>query len=502
MEIVEFLGTALAYVGLASPLLIFALVDRYIRDDLKVTFASHVFGTPSQSISDRVSLFHNTILSRALGKGFRTRLTRLVAIGAVSIFFVYSLQYFYHREAFDENTWPFIAAAMALHPFALYVMAAFLTVDAISFFQTITFARLAAYCKNPIEVLFLAFADIVVSLFLVIIILPVLIFAAHKFAEGPRPATIRIALDDVGNPQTVSTRDILTMAAPILEDSEDDLQDGVDTLKQVIDDGWIYSAPRMYLAPATESVSLDRVANGKVRSVGGTIIFEKGRSSASQTGEALAELIRTDASIKEARLLESYRDPFGRSIYTFEISGQSSASKLSLFKDYRFLMRDVNFFGNDFNQALQLGSKVYRENEIMWLGMVGNAIDSVTGSVVYKCDNGTLKSVDRLKFLVEAADGCSNGVAMSATGVAGIAAMLSYKFEEETVIPILPTALSSIFLTVMIYFSIIVWICLPYIRVALERYAVGGATLLKDNFFTITFVVVVLLSLPLVAAIW
>ncbi|MGO7185943.1 hypothetical protein ACCT14_32020 [Rhizobium brockwellii] len=427
---------------------------------------------------------------------------RLVVIGAVSIVFVYSLQYIHQREAFNQNTLPFITSVFSFQPFALYVLISFITVDAISFFQTITFARLAAYCKNPIEVLFLAFADIVVSLFLVIIILPVLVFAAHKAAETPHFTTLKIALDDSGNQITITTRDLITMAAPIVEESDENSQGLTDVLKDVNDNGWIYSSPKMYLAPAVDDVSLQRVAAGKIRSAGGTIVFEKGQTDAAYTGAALAEIMASNPSVKASKLLESYRDPFGRSIYIFEISGESSPSRLSLFKDYRFLMRDINFFGDDFNQAIQFGSKVYRENEIMWIGAIGDAIDTVTGAVVYKCDGGAAKSIDRLKFLSEVAKGCTNGVAISATGVAGIASLLSYKFEGETVIPILPTALSSIFLTLVIYLAIIVWICLPYVRIGLERYAVGGATLLSDNFFTVTFVLIALISVPVVAAIW
>ncbi|MBO9195036.1 hypothetical protein J5277_13075 [Rhizobium sp. 16-449-1b] len=349
----------------------------------------------------------------------------------------------------------------------------------------------------------MAFADVIVSLFLVIIILPVLIIGSHKISTDSRPATFKLALDNGAQSQQMSLRDALLMAAPLVKQTKEaDVDEGMKSLRTANENGWTYSIPDMYVASADEPISLDRVASGKLASAGLTFLMEKGDLNVDDTANAIVEILRTEPSFSDVELIESYREPFGRSIYTINLKGRSTPSKLSFARDYSYLMSEVNFFNSDFSKLLSLGSKVFSENELMWIGQVNGASENMQGRIVVKCDDRKPETVERDAFVADAASKCTNGVAFAASSLSGIAGLLSYKFSSITQIPILPTALSSIFLTVLIYLCIILWISLPYVKMLVVQYSADGATVFEENVFTITFLSFYVVALPVVYLIW
>ncbi|QIO73927.1 hypothetical protein HA459_18665 [Rhizobium leguminosarum bv. trifolii] len=483
----------LAVIGLASPLAISHFLDRILKAELKQKLSLYVFGAGNETVSQRVALFHALLMS-ALGAGFLKRSTRLLAIGVVSIIFVYSMQYFVQRDKFNDNTLPFIENIYSLRPFAIYVFISFVFVDAISFFQTTSFARLASYCRNPVEVIFLAFADIVVSLFLVIIFLPIFIFASHRIATIPHDAAVNVVLLESAQSQQITLRDLIRMAAPRVTKPDRSVLDEAETIST---EGWIYSNPNLYLGPQDADINIGKAVEGKLASGGGTLLFTKGDMSPQETAASIASLLKSNADVKEVRVLDTSNDLFGNAGYLFQIEGKSEYSGLSFLTSYGFIMRDVNFFGDDFYDAISLGSKTYNENDITFTGLLSGVVQKANGTVAYICDGTPVAIVDREEFLKDRAGECKKGVAMSGWSVAGVASLLSYNLDSSVEIPVLPTALSSIFLTIAIYASIISWISLPYIRAFAEDYTEDGTKLLTDNIFTVTFCLFYVLLAPL-----
>lgn len=494
----ETIGHLLALVGLASPLAISHFLDRILKAELKEKFAAHVFGASDQTVSQRVALF-NLLLASALGKGIFRRTVRLLAIGVVSIVFVYSLQYFLNNEQFEKNTLPFLTSISTFRPFAIFVFFSFVCVDAISFFQTTTFARLAAYCRNPIEVMFLAFADIVVSLFLVLIFLPAFLYFSHRIATVPHPTSVTVALLESIQSQQLTIREIIRMAAPRISEPDELSRDVNAEAKAVGGNGWIYSNPRVFVGSRPEAVTIDAAQKGGLPTSGGTLLFSKGDMSLDEMASSVADLLKTNRDITKVRVLETSSDLFGNAAFSLTIEGQSSYSALSFMNAYSSIMRDVNFFGESFYDAISLGSKTFDENEITYNGYLTALVERAKGQVVVKCDTKTARIVDREEFLKLTDSDCSKGVAMSGWSVTGIATLLSYNLDNRLNIPVLPTALSSIFLTVLIYIAIISWILLPYLRSFAERYTDDGAKIIVDNVFTVSFCLLSVLVSPFIA---
>jgi hypothetical protein len=92
---------------------------------------------------------------------------------------------------------------------------------------------------------------------------------------------------------------------------------------------------------------------------------------------------------------------------------------------------------------------------------------------------------------------CKNGLAIPENVLNGLVSLLSFKFSDEISIPILPTALSSIFLTMIIYITLLCWIFLPNLRVLFDRYVEGGKDTLEANVFKITMALFYIISISL-----
>jgi len=485
-----------AILGLASPLVVFNLLDKHLKAELRHKLADTVFGT-SQPVSERVTRFHK-VLSSALGVGLLKRTLRLLMIGVISVLFIYSLQYFLKQDEFQSASIPFLKSIVHLNPFPILTMMSFVAVDAFSFYQTVTFSRLATYCKNPLEVVFIASSDILSSFFIVIIILPFLIIIAHRITSSDKEANIQIALDEITQVQSMSIRDAIKAGAPQLRGAEEDFDENQKNMEDVNTRGWYYNTPTVFVAPANEGLSPEEVVKRQLRSIGTTLFLEKGDFDPQQTANAIAKIIESNPYISSVKVNDSTRDVFGRSIYILSVSGKSGSRSSNILDDYMSLMYDINFFGYDMPKVFSLGSKKYSENDIVWLELINGLKFSENNKVVYICDDGGVTTTSKADFLSEKANECQNGVAMVPWGIQGIASVLSYNLKNETVIPILPTAVSSIFLTITIYFCIIAWLLLPYIRNLVEKFADNGSSLFINNQFKITFVVIFLIVYPFI----
>lgn len=492
---VEVLGYWFAAIGLASPLALSHLLDRVLKEELKKKLFLYVFGDENQNISQRVMLF-NSILTAALGAGVMQRALRLLAIGFVSIFFVYSLQYIFNRGQFNDVTYPFLSEVLSLRPLAIYTFISFACVDAISFFQTTTFSRLAAYCKNPVEVLFLAFADVVVSLFLVIVFLPVFIFWSYALANSPHDVSVKVVILETLQSQELTIADVISLVAPRISEPTEEVKSEAEEAKTLSGAGWTYTNPRVFVGAADSEVSIQTAVDGSVPSAGRTLLFTKGEFSPAESASFISDILQATPGISKVRVVESEGDMFGNAAYNLTVEGVSQYSGLSFLGSYSSIMGGVNFFGGDLYEAVSFGSKTYDENAIILTGLLANVFDKADGKIVLKCENKPVVTIDRSDFLRIPEHECKKAFATSGWGASGIASLLSYNLKNNLSVPVLPTAISSIFLTILIYVSIIAWLLIPYIRKFVEEYTTDGAKLLTDNIFTVSFSLIALVSAP------
>lgn len=489
------LANLLSIVGLTSPAIIFWAMDRYFRKDLKNKLADAVYGSTNSTLAERISLLHN-LIQRSLGNSASTKLLRLIILSIISIAFIYSAQYHINRDAFNNIAKTAINSAHENPTFLALTAISFIVVDLISFLQTLTFLRLTGNCKNIFEIAFLAIADVTLSLFIVIAVLPVLIFVIHKTTTFPQQRTIYLALSGGVQRQDLSIYQVLRMAVPTIRQStpkeEWELKED---LAQFNASGWYYNMPDVY-ATDRKQPDVDEAADGLEFSAGQSLYLTKGDMSIEQEGSMLAEIISTHPNITSARYKDGLSDTFGNYIMIFEVVGTGDYSRLNLFSNYSSLMSDVNFFGQDFGKVFSLSEKGYSENELAWKSIFNNFVSGMDDTLVLKCANEKPIELSKSDFS-KRSDKCPNAVGATKLNIEGIGALSSYKFSNVGVIPILPTSLSSIFLTFTIYVMTLAWIILPYARRFVAQFSEDGDKLFTQNVFFITFSVFVAALLPI-----
>jgi hypothetical protein len=244
--------------------------------------------------------------------------------------------------------------------------------------------------------------------------------------------------------------------------------------------------PDLIVAPATPPLTEEDVMSSPKYTAGSTIYFQRGNWPEAQSAAALAKLLRQNKLVDAASVSAADVGMLGQTVYIFDVSGRSASPSLSLFENYRYFLGNVNFFGSDISKIRTFSSKSFDENSIIWYGFVDKISDLYTGDLVVACDDNPAIKISAEAFLRGGMKDCKDGIATPQRALDGISALLSYKFKNILQIPILPTALSSIFLTGIIYLTLLTWTLLPTIRVLLNRYTEKGEVLLEDNVFKVT----------------
>ncbi|MEP3517281.1 hypothetical protein [Parasphingorhabdus sp.] len=486
----------LSLIGLTSPIILFIFLDKYLRNDLKIKVADSVYGSIDTPLSVRISLLHETIY-RALGNSYTTRILRLSIISAISIMFIYTVQYYLNNDEFTKNLEYTKQSTKYNFTFAFLVIISFITVDVISFLQTLTFMRLTAYCKNFFEIAFLAFADIIISLIMVIVFMPLLIFITHKLTTSPRENIYYLSMTNGTQRQDLSIYDVIRMTAPwVTETNQESQQDSTDTMESYNSSGWYYANPSISASDSTSAPDLQTAAAGLEYNLGRTLYLTKNSHDAAEEAKTLSKILTSHKHIEGAEVVNSERDMFGNQVILFRIHGRTTYSNLRLFSDYTAIMNDINYFGNDFSKFIKFSNKLYSENELKYLALF-NGLEKQFGETMYFMCNGDKLVQDNHNFLISIKNkGCETGVAMSKNMLEGIASIASYKFSNSVQIPILPTSLSSIFLTAFIYICSLSWITLPYIRKFINMYAQDGDAIVTRHVFTITFSILLIIASP------
>lgn len=339
------------------------------------------------------------------------------------------------------------------------------------------------------------------SLFIVVMLLPALLLASHILATSPHDTTFYLVLDSGLQPQDLSLRDALLLTAPKIDkvdiDSNEKFQDDLSEANQ---GGWYYTIADMSLSPNDKPILIEDVRTKVPFEAGKTIYFEKGDWPIEKTAAAISKIFKNDKSISGVTPVEAYSEILGGSIIILKISGRSNYSQISSIYDYTYIMNDVNFFGTDFQKTFLLSNKGVTENDMTWSGSLGHSLDNLNGRVYVTCDDNPDVSVMDRKDFIKNDGGCKNGVALTDFTLSGMSSFLSFNFYDNIEVPILPTALSSIFLTMFIYFVSLIWITLPLIRKVISSVSNDGEALFMENAFKISYIFAIIIFSPLIYA--
>ena len=80
---------------------------------------------------------------------------------------------------------------------------------------------------------------------------------------------------------------------------------------------------------------------------------------------------------------------------------------------------------------------------------------------------------------------CVDGIAVPQAMLVGMTLRFNYVLDNPVSIPILPLAISSILLTILIYCISLMWIAIPLLAVLSDTYAESGRRLIENHIFTI-----------------
>lgn len=469
-------------------------MDRYLRQDLKNRLADSVYGSANSTLAERITLLHG-LIQTSLGSSTLTKLLRLTTVSIISIVFIYSIQFHANRQSFDSIFANIVTNLRENPTFILLTATSFVIIDLISFFQTLTFMRLTGNCKNIFEIAFLAIADITLSLFIVIAVLPVLIFVVHKTTTFPQERTVHLAISGGLQRQDLSIYEVLRMAVPTIRPSSPEEESAFKgDLANFNASGWYYNMPNLS-ATDKGAPELDQAVAGLEFRYGQSLYFTKGDMTIEEEGLMLAEALTMHSNIVKAVFKDGYSDTFGNYVVILEIVGTGDYSRLSLLANYPSLMSDVNFFGQDFGKVFNFAEKGYTENQLAWESIFNTFVKDMGETIVLKCENEKPVDLARKSFANEGRE-CSRGVAITKLNVEAISALTSYKMSNPGSIPVLPTSLSSIFLTAVIYIMTLGWIILPHVRRMIAKYTEDGDRIFTENVFMISLFVVFFACLP------
>ncbi|WP_026481485.1 hypothetical protein [Ahrensia sp. 13_GOM-1096m] len=496
--------TVLSMIGLASPIAFGVLLDRFVRGDIRESFATAILSQKYQGLKVESSQISKYYFSFVYKNGsFSIR--RATILSVISLIFVASLQYQFNDYDYQNTTSKFLSIFNNEPIKFLCYCACFVIVDVLSFYQTARFVRLFSGIESGGDLVFIAFADIALSLVIFICVLPMFIIGTTYTFFDQAPRDIVIKLQTASFQQTVDIRDIISTGmpySPSIAKNESDLSPKEiarrDFLENIEENKWIYVNPTVLTSPHAnfktenyaESKAEDFVLSGQL------LYFE----SATETNEVIAErfahILESSPNITSAEVLFSETGFLGTDVMMFRLIGGGRPSLVKFAKTYLDAVSDTNFLGSDLRKLISLGSKKVTDNQIVFNVIANVDILAEFGNFRYSCGE------DPVQFLngndpesYPTKDMCKDGVLISETSLRGVEARMLYNYSEEDTIPILPFGFSSIFFSLLVYFSFSAWLLLRY--TITKSSDVFDTQLVSKNVFTILISISVVLVVAL-----
>lgn len=175
------LANTLAAIGLFSPIAITLYLDKNAKDSHKKLLNTVIINSTETTLIKYIHTIEK-YWSHRISKPKKFVLDMSI-ISFIAIIFVMSFQFYISPTDFQQDSKVFIEQIIEFDLFAILALASLIFVDIISFYQTTVFFRFARHCKNLFEITFIGIADVLMSFFLAVFILPILIATAFNVSR-------------------------------------------------------------------------------------------------------------------------------------------------------------------------------------------------------------------------------------------------------------------------------------------------------------------------------
>lgn len=230
-------------------------------------------------------------------------------------------------------------------------------------------------------------------------------------------------------------------------------------------------------------------------SISDVIYIEKGDIGIDEKANKISIILKEGNKSASFNKLEAESSIFGGEAILYKVAVNSHIPFTALMRKYLENISSVNFYGRDAAKTFNFSSKSMTLNDVVY-----NTYDPIESYNKLEiahiiCDDWT--DVKILSFggedFYDVIENCNKGIIISEAILNNSNFSFNYKIKNNSVVPILPTALSSIFLTVFIYILTMVWFVLPKISYIANKYASDGHKLIENNIFALLSIITMVL---------
>ena len=485
------MGALLSFLGLATPLAVGVFLDKWIAENVKRKMARIILRKRNNSNGMEL---HDSLkqLSLSLEGSRFTKLNFMILMSLVGIIFIYSGQYFVNSSDFNDYTMPFIELFFN-NPFKfLLYLICFIIVDCFSFFQTYRFLMLSRGAKGLADVFFIIFADIFLSLSLVMFLLPLLMSATYYLTSPIQENDFYVVIDNKNRPETFTLRQFIDSVAPrVIENSPSNTEErDLDELyKAAFSENWVHSHYLVSVEQYTAGKTISDAADGLKYTAGSNSILYTYNTSLENLGRYIEKIISSAPGINSVEMLDFAETQFsGRSVLLFRVKGQNKANFSDVFSSYFYNLGGFNFFNEELKKIKSISNMGIKENSILTNALYQNLSPYAFRDFSLIC--GAEEKPKKLKLNSEVIDNeisncVHDGALVSSAFITKFSLLSAFDYKSNFQIPILPTALSSLLLTALIYTFALIWLLSPFLAIGLEHIIRGGAETIEKHIFTV-----------------
>ena len=424
---------------------------------------------------------------------------RVFTFCLISMTAVFSLQYFLNQSEFreillslstllDDNIF-----SLALFFFSLII------IDVFSFYQTMIFLRLSQNIENLLELSFLAFGDLILSLSLVSFLIPFVVIAVFYFTFDKEEQRLILVFDNRDNQQVIHLRDVVRMTLPRIphDDSADaipSVQDNNRLADAMDENGWIYAVTSVGILPYKDGFQLSQDAIKDLYYNSIFVYFQSPSLPIEKIADSLAAVFEKEDGVIHARVLAAEASMFGREIIALDVKFDVKRPPMWWYiRSFWQNFDETYLLKNSVQEAISLNSRFVYYNKFIWSVMYQRNVLELFNNFSTYCQ-GKFKRVPNNNDAIDLKE--CNGLIVPQPSLSGKLLWPQFRYDEDIRLPIMPFALSSVFFTIVIYTGVIASFLLRVFFYVGARHVEGGDDFLRQHIFVIilSFIAVIYIS--------
>jgi hypothetical protein len=417
---------------------------------------------------------------------------RSALITSIALIALTYAQYNKNIDAFKDDTAPFLLKLLSGDPLCVIFMIGIYFIDAISSYFTIVVIRVSRICNNIMEFMFLSISDVVMTFLIVIFILPAfLTFSVLREDKPNQPYNVILKSGTAKQDNLTSSLWANILIFNPMEKHKDQ------------------NAKKLELFPSWNlehwSIILRDDLNTK-RDIGAiynssensdTIYFQsKGFLGRAEVFSYLLKALTAIDEITNVQQLETYEAPLEDFYGLIEYKSTYKPSINDFKQVYLQTIGDINFISNKIFDLIQLDEVNVSQNSVLWNYNLGRISNDDSYSIIV-CDGSIIKEKNNMYTYtsIEKYENCKKAIAVRSIILSKLKQYTIYNFENNLQFPLSPFVLSSISTTIIIYYTIIVFILVNYLPIASAKFLDGD--FLSKSIFSIYSIILITLVIPL-----